>query len=163
MSITPSGTWTSTGPIQRAPDSWWRRNWKMVAVVVVTLLVVILLAFVTGVVALVMWSFRQSDVFRLALDKARNAPAVVERLGSPIEAGWMVSGSIRLNGDTGSADMHIPIHGPKGKADMYINASKRMGEWTFNSVVVKTVSGEQIWVASPPNRPLPAPQPTQEF
>lgn len=121
------------------------------------LLLLAILAFVGGIIGLVMWSFHQSDVYKLAIDKARKNPEVVAKLGQPIEAGLLFTGSMNVSGDAGTATMTIPIHGPKGKADLYLDARKAMGEWTFLYVVVKTATGERIQVAGEPGKQLEEP------
>jgi hypothetical protein len=129
-------------------QTWFQRHWKAVVITILVLVVASILAMVGGIVGLVMWSIRQSDVFRMAMERARQNPQVVQQLGTPIEPGWLVSGSIQLENDAGTANLTIPIHGPSQKAKMYLDARKRMGEWTFNSLVVKTASGEEIDVAA---------------
>ena len=128
MSAPPTGTWTASGPqMDPAQPSWAQRNWKRLVALLVGLFVLAVFAFAAGIVGLVMWSFRQSDVSRLALDKARKNPEVVARLGEPIEAGLLCSGSMSTSGDSGTATITIPIHGPKGKADLHLDARKAMG------------------------------------
>jgi hypothetical protein len=126
------------------PKTWFHRHWKGVVVAILLLIVALLVAAVLAVVGLVMWSIRQSDVYRMAMERVRQDPAVVQRLGSPIESGWIVSGSMNIEGDSGTANFTIPIHGPRASAKVYLDARKTMGEWTFNSLVVKTAEGEEI-------------------
>lgn len=153
MSSMPSGTWTSSGQMQPAPSPAERQaRMKKIVTMVVGGIVTLVLLFVVAIVGVVLWVMRQSDVNRLAMEKVRQNPAVVERLGTPIEMGWMISGSISTAGDSGSAEVTIPIHGPKGGADMYVSARKAMGNWSFTDLTVKTSSGESIRVAGDPGR-----------
>ena len=130
-------------------QTWFQRHWKGLVVAIIGLIVVACIALVVSIVGLVMWSIRQSDVFRMAMTKARQNPAVVHSLGTPIDPGWVVSGSINLENDAGTANLAIPIHGPRQKAKMYLDARKRMGEWTFISLTVKTDDGDQIELVPP--------------
>lgn len=168
MSTPPTGVWTPTGPQQQGynqssssqsgfgqpPQTWMQRNWKKLVLGLVSLGVLAVVAFAAGIVGLVMWSFRNSDVCKLSIEQARKNPEVVARLGEPVQPGYFFSGSMSVNGDSGSATITIPVHGPKGKADMYVDARKAMGTWTFIYVVVKTPSGERITVTGDPNRQL---------
>jgi hypothetical protein len=150
--LQPSTVVTSSSAPQ-PPQTWFQRHWKAVVVTILVLVVASILALVAGIVGLVMWSMRQSDVFRMAMEQARKNPEVVQRLGTPIEPGWLVSGSIQLENDAGTAHLTIPIHGPSQQAKMYLDARKRMGEWTFNSLVVKTAAGDEVDVmARKPDR-----------
>ena len=126
------------------PESWLHRHWKGLAGTLLTLVVVGVLALVAGVVALVMWSIRQSDVLHLAMEQARRNPSVVEQLGTPINPGWLISGSMHIENDAGTADFTVPIKGPRQEAKLHLDARKRMGEWTFNTLTVTTDSGRQI-------------------
>jgi hypothetical protein len=58
-------------------------------------------------------------------------------LGSPIEAGIFVMGSINVSGPSGKADLAIPISGPSGKGTIYARASKAANRWTFSQLVVE--------------------------
>lgn len=131
------------------PESWMHRHWKGLVATAATLAVLAGLAIVVGVVALVMWSIRQSDVLRIAMDQARKNPAVVEQLGTPINPGWLISGSMHIEEDSGTANFTVPIRGPRDKAKLYLDARKRMGEWTFNSLTVRTEAGREIQLVQP--------------
>ena len=135
---------SSIPPQQQRPETWFQRHWKGVVIAIVGLVVASILALVAGIVGLVLWSMRQSDVYRMAMERARKNPEAVQQLGTPIEPGWLVSGSVNIENDAGTANLTIPIHGPRQQAKMYLDARKRMGEWTFNSLVVKTAAGEEI-------------------
>jgi hypothetical protein len=118
---------------------WWERNWKW-AVPVFAVAVVAL--FITALFALVISAFRSSYVYQEALTRARAHPAVVERLGTPIEPGRFVSGSINVSGASGDADLSIPVSGPKGKGTLYARAEKRAGEWRFSILAFVSEDGQ---------------------
>ncbi|MBN1438100.1 MAG: cytochrome c oxidase assembly factor 1 family protein [Anaerolineales bacterium] len=59
-----------------------------------------------------------------------------ELLGEPIEAGWFVSGEVSETGATGTAELSVPVSGPKGSGVVYITARKRAGEWVLIEVVL---------------------------
>jgi len=81
-------------------------------------------------------AIRHSEVARQALAKAQSNPSVIEKLGTPIEEGWLASGSISTSGASGDADLVLPIHGPKGNAKLYVVAKKSAGEWTYKRMEV---------------------------
>ena len=49
---------------------------------------------------------------------------LVRELGTPIETGWQFTGSIKINGPSGSADFGAPLHGPHGRGTLYVTATK---------------------------------------
>lgn len=140
---------SSSSSLAPPPQSWFQRHWKGLVVAVLGFVVAAVLALMLAVVGLVMWSIRQSDVFRMAMQRARQDPRVTQSLGTPIEPSWLVAGSMSVENDSGNAKFSVGIHGPKQEGKLYLDARKRMGEWTFNSLTVKTAAGEEIEVVPP--------------
>ncbi len=118
-------------------EGWWSRNWKWFVPVgcLTTLLLFaagfsLLLSFVFGLM-------KSSDVYVLALDRARSDRAVIAALGQPIEDGWMASGNISTTGPTGNAELSIPISGPNGSGTIYLEARKSADRWAFRLLEVE--------------------------
>jgi hypothetical protein len=98
------------------------------------------LLVIVGICGFVIFLFslmKNSDVAKEALARARSNPGVVEHLGTPIKAGWFVSGSISLNNSSGDANLSVPIAGPKGKGTIYLTAHKSAGTWTYSVLQVE--------------------------
>jgi hypothetical protein len=94
---------------------------------------------------------KQSDAYKIAVDRAPQNQAVIYALGSPINAGNFVSGSSHVEGLSGDAKLSIPISGPKGKGTLYIEATKSAGLWQFATLVAKIEkTGERINLNQPP-------------
>ena len=134
-------TLVSSSPPQRG---WWSRNWKWLVPTLVLLFFLVIAAGVFGLVALVFGSMKASDPYKYAFDQAQHSPAVIQRLGQPIEGGMFVSGSIDVNPAGGHADLAIPISGPKGKATVYVTGEKHAGRWGYRIL--------QVEFAGDPNR-----------
>lgn len=150
-------------PVQ--PQSWVARNWKLLLGLLVAL-GVLGVAAVFGFLTLIMSSIKGSDVAREAMARARSNPAVVQHLGTPIEEGWLVSGSVNVSTGSGDADLALPISGPKAKGTVYVTAQKSAGAWTY-SVMQAAIegSGERIDLLAPapmgqPSAAAPTPSPT---
>ncbi|MFN7942813.1 MAG: cytochrome c oxidase assembly factor Coa1 family protein [Thermoanaerobaculia bacterium] len=95
----------------------------------------LLLLVVLGIAAcfsLVVGAVKQSGAYQEALEKARATPAVIDALGSPIEPGYFVSGSVSVEGGSGEAKLSIPLSGTKGKGTLYAEATKRADRWQFS-------------------------------
>jgi hypothetical protein len=110
---------------------------------------------------LAMGSMKNADVYKQAMAKASANPEVTQKIGTPLKAGWFVSGSINMSGDSGKADFTIPITGPKGKGTIYLDATKFAGQWEFQRLVVG-VEGEAGRINLLPGQPelnAPADQP----
>jgi hypothetical protein len=102
-------------------------------------------AFLAFLVLVIFGALKQSDVYKMAVARAKADQRVVAALGTPISEGMFLSGSTSTSGSTGEADLTIPISGPKGKANLYAVATKSAGDWTFSKLVVKVDgTGETI-------------------
>jgi hypothetical protein len=117
--------------------TWWQRNWKWFVPVCCLGALALFAAFAALIVTLVFGMIKSSGVYKDALAITRAHPAVVRALGSPIEEGIYVMGSINVSGSSGHADLAIPISGPKGKGTIYARATKHAGHWTFSKLVVE--------------------------
>ena len=125
------------------PRGWWSRHWKWV----VPLLGALMLALLTGVILLFMSALfgmmKSSDAYQQAVREAKANPAVVQALGEPIEEGWLTMGNINVNGPSGEANLQIPISGPKGEGDIYLEATKSAGLWNYSTLLVRVDASDQ--------------------
>ena len=128
---------------QQEKRGWWSRNWKWFVPVGCLSMLVVGAVVIVLIVTLVFGALKSSDAYKQALAKAATNPTVISELGEPIEAGWVVSGSISVNGSSGEADISIPISGPKKSATVYAVGRKSAGQWTFSRLEVEI-----------PNRPV---------
>jgi hypothetical protein len=117
-------------------QGWWQRHWRWA----IPLLCVFCLGFFAGVLALFMsvlfGAMRSSDVYITAMQRVRDNPQVVAALGAPIEPAWYLTGNLETSGTSGTADLKIPISGPKGEGELVIAAKKAAGQWTYSTLIV---------------------------
>ncbi len=106
---------------------------------------VLILGFIGGIGALIMTSMKSSDLYKEAVDRACNHLEVINSLGQPIEAGWLVMGSISSSGTDQDVKLTVPLHGPNASATLYIEGQRRAGVVGYRelAVVVKG-SGSRI-------------------
>ena len=136
----------STAAATPPPRGWWSRNWKWFVPTGCCLTPLVLGgAFVAFLVLVIFGALKQTDVYKTAVARAKSNPQVIAALGQPIEEGWFLSGSTETSGGSGTANISIPISGPKGKGTIYAEATKSAGEWNYSKLVVKVDStGETI-------------------
>lgn len=143
------GTPTVNSPPQKT--HWWGRNWKWFVPTGCLGILLLGATFVCLIISVIFGAMKSSDAYKAALAKAKADPRVIEALGSPIEAGFLVSGNASVNGSSGNADLTIPISGPDGKGTIYCVASKFAGKWTFSKLVVEVgKAGERIDLTEEP-------------
>ena len=121
------------GPFKK---SWLDRHagWKIPLGCLMVILLIC--AFVAVLFTVLDISFRKSIVYREALDRAGRSPEVISRIGEPLRPGRVLQGRINVSGSTGTAEMNIPITGPRGKATIVLDARKVHGAWVFRSLYV---------------------------
>jgi Cytochrome oxidase complex assembly protein 1 len=124
------------------------RNWKWFVPVTGVAGVLMLAAFIYTIFSLGTGMMKSSVPYQQALARAKASPEVQTALGIPIKDGFMASGKITTSGPTGSASLEIPISGPKGKADIYLEARKSSGVWSFSTLNV-TVAGQPETIELP--------------
>jgi hypothetical protein len=96
--------------------------------------------FIAGVFAVVFGAMHSSDAYQTGI-RAMHDPRVQQQLGTPVRAGWFVSGSIHTSGGSGSADLSIPVKGSAQSGTIYVVGKKSAGEWTYEKLVLE-VDGE---------------------
>src|SRR5215213_4023429 len=98
------------------------RNWKWMLPVGCLGLIIGVVALVGGIIFVAMSAMKSSDVYQGALKAAQAHPAAIERLGEPIEDGWLVTGNVNVSASGGNANLEIPVSGPKNSGKLYVRA-----------------------------------------
>ncbi len=150
----PAGYYPSAGGYAR--PSWWSRNWKWFLPLGCVGSLLLLAAFVGMIVTFVFGVMKSSDVYKTALARAQADPRVTQALGSPINGGMFLAGSIKVNGAGGYAELAIPISGPQGDGTIQTRATKENGTWNYSKlqVLVKN-TGETIDLLARPRTDRP--------
>lgn len=140
-------------PPAQQPQSWWSRHWKWV--ITLGCLTPLLLAggCIAGLVMFVFGAIRSSEPYKEALQRAQANPEVINRLGSPIEGKWWLTGNVNVKNDAGTAQIVIPIRGPKGQGAIHVAGTKDSGRWTYERMEVETSSGPRINLLEAPSPP----------
>jgi hypothetical protein len=143
-------------PLPRTkPPDWWDRNWKWFLPVVVMTATLMMCGFVILVYTTVATLTRSSGAYSGAIARTEASAAVAAALGTPIRPGFFVTGDISINGSSGKAELVIPISGPKGDAAIYVEASKILGAWHFDRLVVQVGNtGDRIDLSDGPYKPI---------
>lgn len=88
-----------------------------------------------AVFALVMSFMKGADACQMSLKAAQESEAMRVELGEPIQMGWLVSGSIKINNGDGTADVNVPVSGPRDSASIHTVGTKQGGgPWNFTKM-----------------------------
>jgi len=131
-------------PAPKTSSGCWK--WGAIGCVVILLLGV---AFAAVVVWVAFGAMRSTTVYKQARDRALTDARVAAALGTPVEAGWWITGSIHEGNGTGVATIKFPISGPRGKATVDADATIERDSWTYSRLIVHPDHGADIDVLHP--------------
>jgi F0F1-type ATP synthase membrane subunit c/vacuolar-type H+-ATPase subunit K len=117
--------------------NWFERNWKWFVPSLLGGLAILIIGVALAIVGLVMVSIKHSDVYTQAMKGVSENPEVQQELGTPLKADFFIMGYINTSSSSSHAELTIPLSGPKGTATVYVVASKDLGEWSFERLIVK--------------------------
>jgi hypothetical protein len=131
----PPGSVAAAYPVAVARS----RSSKRLVWIIVSFLgaVVLVVMFVAAIFFVVFGSLKSSTPYRHGVQLATHDPRVLVELGAPVRPGYLLSGSINVAGETGNADLTIPLEGAAHKGELYVVAKKLEGEWTYQTLAVR--------------------------
>lgn len=112
-------------------------------------------AFLVFVFFAVIGSMRSSQPYQDSLRAARADARVIAILGTPIERGLFMTGSINVQNRNGNADLTYPISGPKGAGSMHVVGTKTNGVWSYSAMTFTPKNGSPIELRVPPSTTTP--------
>ena len=124
-----------------AQKGWLGRNWKWLVPTGCLGLIILFVGFIALIVAVGFGVIKNEEVYKQSLARARAHPAVIQKLGTPIEEGFFFSGSYNSTPEHGDAKIGIPISGPRGKGTIHVDAVKQAGKWNYQVLEVE-IEGE---------------------
>jgi hypothetical protein len=144
----PQGSYTLPPGAPPPPQKSGSGCWKALAIGC-SVVIVLGAAAVISLFIFVFSVIKRTDVYREAYHRASSDPRVIAALGTPIDKGWWVFGSVHIDNDSGNANFDFPISGPKAKAREHVAASFNGNSWTYSELVVKPDNGGDIDVLKP--------------
>jgi hypothetical protein len=124
------GRYSAAGEWIEPPGLSWRGKLGIGTLAATSLVVLFVIPLFFGVEAMM----RASDAYKLALKTAQASPCITNALGSPLVPGWLMGGGISESSVEGSAELSIPVRGPKGKGNLDVQAKKLKGNWRIDSL-----------------------------
>ena len=125
--------------------SWWKRNWKWAVPLGGCLgLLVVFILFIGSIFYGVTAVLEESQPYEYALETINQDKGITSALGSPIVKDGMIQGSYNNSNGHKTADMKIPISGPKGSGTLFVKATRNDGDWTYNVIRVEIKDDESI-------------------
>jgi len=107
--------------LRRGFRTWW---WKVS-------MVIVLIATVPHFV------LTRSDAYKLAVKTARQSPEFEKTLGPPAKEGWFSDGTEEEEGDSGKAELLIPVRGSLRDGKLRVLAAKDNGRWRLEALTLE--------------------------
>ena len=127
-------------PVQPRPRTWFER-WLVTILIVTAFFIVV--AFIGAAFYGIEYAFRASYPYQEAVQRATHSPVVAEKIGLPIDIGWLVLGNINSSGPEGSTTMNIPVSGPYAEGHIIVVANKHANQWKFETLEVEVKGREE--------------------
>ena len=140
--------------MQADTPHWFGRNWKWLVPVGCLTLLLVVLGAVLALVYFVFGMMKQAEPYQHGLAAAAASPAVVQALGTPLHGGLMLQGQIEVSDEDGSAELTIPIEGPRSRGKVYVVAHKQGGPWIYDVLEADIGAPARIDLRA---TPVPAP------
>lgn len=114
----------------------------------VILCVILLAGCIAGFLTMIFGVMRSSDAYKNAVAIAHANPRVAEALGTPIKESFFFTGNIHVqsnsSGETGNANLVIPMSGPHGSGSLFAVARKSDGIWHYSVLSMSVNGGKNI-------------------
>lgn len=80
-------------------------------------------------------ALKSADAYTESIAAVESNADATAALGTPIEPGFMPSGSININNGEGDIDFTIPVSGPNGKGTIVVKGKKPSGSpvWIYDT------------------------------
>jgi hypothetical protein len=117
-----------------------QRKWALWGFVTTGLFMLLFVGLFVAVFA----SLKGSDAYKMTVRALNSSQEATQVLGEPVSTG-MPSGSIRVSGPDGEANLSFSAEGPAGNGTVYVRATKSLGQWRLDDAVLEdSSSGRRI-------------------
>ncbi len=121
-----------------------RRSWLWLLLLIPVAFLVVCGGLCLGIFAIAFTAIKSSPPYQMALEEVRKDPFVREKLGEPIEdATWFPTGNLEVKNDRGEAVLNLQVAGPKGEANVALEARMTGQVWQLNLLEVTFEDGQK--------------------
>ena len=94
------------------------------------------IALFGGIIGGAFYLLRNSEAYQLGVSRLQASPVATNVLGTPISTGFP-TGSVSLNGASGTAALSFSASGPKASGVVLLEAVKKDGAWVITRLTLK--------------------------
>ncbi len=121
-----------------------KRSGKKLALIIGGSLLALFVVIIVVAVFAARAALVNSVVYEEAVNELHASSEAAEVLGSPIEVGSGVFGSITLSNGGGDAELDIPVSGPQGSGDLRVEGVLSDGQWHLTQLQLATEDGQRL-------------------
>ena len=112
--------------------SWFGRNWVWAIPGCGCMGIIFFLIFGVGAAFFGIKNFiNDASPYDYAVEQVITNSEVIEILGAPVETDGMMTGSVNIVNEAGSANFTVPIKGANGFGTLVVDAERFDGEWIY--------------------------------
>lgn len=131
--------------MEEPKKNWVSRNWKWAlptfgCLTFIVLSIIFAIAVYTGASQLL----KDTEPYEMAMTSINNNEYIIEKLGKPIETDGMFQGNVNYENNSASADIKVPLKGPKGEGTLIVIAEKLNDVWSYQLMQVEIDDTDEI-------------------
>ena len=117
--------------------NWWGRNWKWALPTGGCMFVILMIVVFAGSIFYGVSSMMNDSQAHIdAMEKVNKNEELAVILGAPIETNGMAGGSVNYSNGFKTAQLTIPIKGPKGEATIRVEGEGVETNWNYSKMIV---------------------------
>ena len=121
--------------------TWLKYNWKWaLPMIALGIFVPVTSCIFVTIILISYLAVRTSTIYKQAMVAVRSDDRIIELIGSPIQPGLFVLGTISRRPAGTMVNLTIPLYGPGGKATAFAVSTKTEGNWNFTTLQVQVKS-----------------------
>lgn len=129
-----NGRWSSVEHFRRV-----QRLWAIWGTVIWIAWVVVFGSVIVGTFSIL----RHSEAYQLGVSRLQSSPIAGNLLGTPISTGTP-SGSVKINGSSGTAALRFSASGPRTSGVVAVQAIKQNGVWSLIKLTLKLDGKDEV-------------------
>ncbi len=103
------------------------------------------------------WRLRHHRALLAGLRYADEQPETADKVGRHAQPGPWIEGIIEEGPSRGEADFRLQLRGSGGRATLYLQMIRDLGDWRVEGALLELENGERVDISPLPDESLPPP------
>lgn len=123
---------------------WVQRHWILVLLLSLGLMFVLMIVAAMAGVYSMMAASKKAPPYVEAMKRVRSSSEVAALLGQPVNDEWWGFGVTERTENEGKALFVIPVIGPRGRAQVHVDARLENGVWEYKQLAAQPEGSKEI-------------------